>query len=121
MSRKKPASDLIADPMISETANPFSSATPFDKAYDILSETQGDRLELMTRTDTRVVDACQLGYTLVARFGSPYVSGRVNQLMRLAISKEGEGRKEIVESLKAGAGVPDGYYENGGSMGFGYD
>lgn len=118
---RKSASDLLKDPLITQEANPFAaSPTPFDKAYDILSETGGARLELMTRTDPRVVDACQLGYTITARFGSPYVRGRVEQMLRLAISKGGEGRKEIVESLKAGAGVPDGYYDQGGRS-FTYD
>lgn len=119
MGKRKAATDLLDNPIVDECEAFTPQPTPFDKGFDILSETAGERLELMTRTDSRIIDACQLGYTVVARFGSAYVGNRVNQLMRLAISKNGRGREEIVESIKAGAGVPDTFYE--GNSGYGYD
>lgn len=102
----KTAEDLCDDPQIPRTIGPMEGEMPgsesgYDRALNILTETEDNLLELMTRTNPIIARACAVGYSMTASFRSSYISGRVNQVMRLAVSNGGKGREEIVRSLGA--------------------
>lgn len=107
------STDLLNDPALPEVGDmpEMLSGTPYDKAYNLLSSTEGKNLEIMTRTNPRLVQAATASYTLVAAFGSIFVRGKTDQYLRFAVSMGGEGRKEIVDSLRAGGDMPDAYFE----------
>jgi len=107
------ATDLLSDPAIPDVGDmpEMLSGTPYDKAYNLLSSTEGKNLEIMTRTNPRLVQAATASYTLVAAFGTQFVRGKTDQFLRFAVSMGGQGRQEIVESLRAGGDMPDAYFE----------
>ncbi|MBQ1293220.1 MAG: hypothetical protein IIY21_04235 [Clostridiales bacterium] len=86
--------------------------TGYDRALNILTVTEDDPLELMTRTTPILAKACAISYSMTATFRSSYVYGRINQIERLSVSLGGKGREEIVRSLSANAGAFSG--ESGG-------
>lgn len=88
--------------------------TPFDKTYSSLTITGGATLEMLTRTTKPLAKAIGVGYLVTANFRSPYVQGRVDSLMRVAVSAGGKGRTEMVQCLSSGSGVGDGFYNQGG-------
>ncbi len=123
-NKPRSATDLLNDPLIVEDPDPepiIISDTPFDKAYTVLTATSGEVLELMTRTTPKLATAVGVGYTMRYNFKSNYIGGRMDNLMRIHVSFGGRGRNEMVQSLKAGSGVPDSYYarDGGGSRGYG--
>lgn len=89
-----------------------SMETPFNQTVDILSSTSGPRLELFCRSNKSLVEAAEVCYNMAYRFKSKYIMGRMDQIMRFSVSANGQGRAEMVQSLQAGAGVPDSFYEN---------
>ncbi len=100
----RPASDLLENPRVTDVGDmPDATTMPFDRAVEMLSYESGIKLELMTRTSPQIADACNVAYNLILRYDSDYLRGQIDMIMRLAVSQKGEGRKEIVESLKAGA------------------
>lgn len=107
------SSDLLDNPEMPDVGEMPETLgeTPYDKAYSLLSALEGKKLEIMTRTNPRLVQAANVAYNLTSSFGSRYISGKIDQLMRFAVSMGGEGRKEIVDSLRAGGDMPDAYYE----------
>ena len=127
MAKKKPATDLLENPVITEDTPLFEDeiappagpmggiqdGTPFDKAYDVLTATTGPRLELMTRTTKKLARALDVGYNLMFNYRSRYVRGRLDMIMRTHVSIGGKGRAEMVQSLQAGSGVPGEYYDKG--------
>lgn len=128
MAKKKPATDLLENPKITEDTPIFEDelnesmggggiqdGTPFDKAYDVLTATSGPRLELMTRTTKKLARALDVGYNLMFNYKSRYVRGRLDMIMRTHVSIGGKGRAEMVQSLQAGSGVPGEYYDKGDS------
>ena len=107
------SSDLLESPDMPEVGEMPESLgeTPYDKAYNLLSALGGQKLEIMTRTNPRLVQAANVAYNITSSFGSFYIREKINQIMRFAVSMGGEGRKEIVDSLRAGGDMPDAYYE----------
>ena len=100
----KTAEDLMDDPILPPSGGGMGfgdAETGYDKALGVLTETDDEPLELMTRTNPIMAKACALGYNMMFTFRSAYVCGRVNQNMRLAVSNGGRGREEIVRSLGA--------------------
>lgn len=92
---------------------PTVSETPFDKGFDLLSETDGKRLDIMMRTTPAIVKAG--GVTLAHQKRFPhmrFIPELYSQLQRYTVSIGGKGRNEIVTTVQAGAGVPPTYYEN---------
>lgn len=112
-AEKKSGGDLEDDTglYVPGSMEDISGDTPFDQAIDLLSRTRGDSLELMCRTTHEVAEATAVAYSMVARFGTRYVQGRIEQIQRLTVSIQGKGRAEVVQSLQAGSGVSDAYYE----------
>lgn len=107
------SADLLNNPDIPEVGEMPENLgeTPYDKAYNLLSALEGRKLEIMTRTNPRLVQAANVAYNMTSSFGSLYIRGKIDQIMRFAVSMGGEGRKEIVDSLRAGGDMPDAYYE----------
>lgn len=90
---------------------------PINRVADDLTSLEGPKLEIMTRTTIPMVKACQIGYIYAECLGSSYVRGRIDQMMRLAVSMDGGGRQDMIESLRAGGKVPDSVYEQNGRNG----
>lgn len=114
MPESRDATELLTDPQVPEVGEmpDTISETPYGMAFGLLSALEGKELEIMTRSNPRLVQAAQVSYCMVAQFGSRYIAGENDQLSRFAVSLNGEGRKEIVDSLRAGGDMPDAYYEN---------
>lgn len=115
--KKKSATELLEEPLITEPTeeemNAGEPATPFDRAYSVLTATGGERLEMMTRTTKPLAEAINLGYNMIWNFHSAYLRGRIDTLMRVHVSMEGKGRAEMVQALQAGSGVPGEFYDQG--------
>lgn len=107
------ATELLSDPQVPEVGDMPETVpeTPYGMAFSLLSALKGEELEIMTRSNPRLVQAAQVSYCMVAQFGSLYIAGENDQLGRFAVSLHGEGRKEIVDSLRAGGDMPDAFYE----------
>lgn len=104
----KNASDLIKNPFFTpkQLAEP-----PVSRAMDTLTVTEGASLEEMARIESpEMVKAVSIGYIYGNIYGSKYVSGRINQILRLSIAKLGQGRREIVDVVEAGGQLPAEYY-----------
>ena len=95
---------------------------PIQTAYKYLTVTEGETLELMTRTNPTLAKACHLGYifnTTIAHddengnpeYGNPYVAGYIEMQERLAVSMAGKGRQELIDALGQGGKLPDSFYE----------
>lgn len=96
---------LMKDPMEMPITGGDGGDSGYDRALNILTQTEDDLLELMTRTTPILSKACAVSYSMIATFRSPYVYGRINQVERLAVSFGGKGREEIVKSLGANSGA----------------
>lgn len=121
MGESRDATELLNNPAVPEVGEMPDTMpeTPYGMAFNLLSSLGGEKLEIMTRSNPRLVQAAQVSYCMVAQFGSSYIAGENDQLERFAVSLGGEGRKEIVESLRAGGDMPDAFYEaqSGGTRG----
>lgn len=113
MTQSRDATDLLDRPDIPEVGDMPETVpdTPYAMAFDMLSALRGEKLEIMTRTNFRLVQAAQVSYNMIAQFNSRYIAGETEQIERFAVSMGGKGREEIVESLRAGGDMPDAYYE----------
>lgn len=98
-----------------------SKEAPVQTAFKYLTSEDGNLLQLMTRTNPVMVGACQIAYIFDKALkyrnadgeletGNPYVSGYVDQIMRLSVSMGGKGREEIIQALGEGGTLPDQYY-----------
>lgn len=108
-----PATSLLEFDGIEEDFSPAGgNQTPFDKAYDVLTCTTGPRLEMMTRTTPKLAAAVRVGNTMMWNWGSRYIRCSMDSIMRSHVSMGGRGRTEMVDSLKAGSGVPGEFYNS---------
>lgn len=119
---KRTGEDLLDEPNVGfvDSGGMAEMETPFHQAIDLLAVTGGKELELFSRATHQIANAATIGYNMRFRFGSRYITGRIEQLERLSVSIRGMGRDEVVRSLQAGSGVPDAYYEmqSGSNKGF---
>ena len=90
---------------------------PIKSVTKILTQTSGKGLKQNTRANRGLVEAVMFAFPYVYRWGNKYVGEMVDDLMCMAISMDGEGRKEAIDSLRAAGTVPDAYYsgKNSGS------
>lgn len=113
----KDAADLLSNP--SQIAKGSSKPdAPVSVVLKNLMTTQGKELEVLTRTNTNLADAAQIGFIFASIYGSKYVAARVELIERLAISMDGKGREEQINALQAGGKLPDSYFEKRGSSEF---
>lgn len=109
---KKTSSDLVNNPIYLGRSQPDP---PVNKAISNLTITDGELLEEMARVHGQeMVNALSIGYIYSNVYGSKYVRGRIDQLLRLSISKAGQGRREIIDVVDAGGKLPDAYYNGEG-------
>lgn len=97
--------DMLKHPEVNDVGEMPTMAgdAPYDKAIELLSCLSGPQMEIMTRTNARMVEAGNVAYNICSNFHSEYIGGKADQIMRYAVSYQGKGRNEVVESLKAGA------------------
>lgn len=105
------ADDLRAEPRI--VIDGQGPELPVNTAIEQLTQLQGDGLEITTRTSPALAKAAAVGYIYTHTFKSAYVRGRIEQTERLAISTQGQGRKDLIEAVKAGGRMPDSYITGG--------
>lgn len=115
MAKKKSASDLMEEDYTEPIAQSMPDA-PVNTVVKAQTPTKGHPLEIGSRiTNRHMSDAMQISYTMVEMYHSKYVAGKKDLLLRMAISKDGLGRHELIDTLKAGGSLPDSYYEPTGS------
>ena len=102
---KRIGAEMLKRPQLPEVGDmpTIMGDGPFDKAFEMLKVKSGPDLEIMTRTNARMVETAAVAYNIWCNFHSPYIAGRIDMIMRFAVSQKGKGRTEVVESLKAGA------------------
>lgn len=84
---------------------------PVTKAMGHLTATEGPLLEEMARVNSpEMVKAMTVGYILSEMYGSKYIKGRMNQILRVSIADHGQGRRDIIDVVDAGGTLPEGYY-----------
>lgn len=109
--------DLLDNPQdddIDNTVNemPSASDTPFDKGFGLLSETEGVRLEIMTRTTLEMAKAGTIALAHKERFPNKrFIVNLYEQAMRHAISIQGRGRQEVATTVQAFSGATASYYD----------
>lgn len=84
---------------------------PVSRGMGYLTTTDGAELEILTRTSVAIVRAIDAGSVFAARYRSKYIQSRIEQMERLAISNDGQGRDEIIRVIQAGGRLPDAYYQ----------
>lgn len=109
---RKSAEDLVKDPSFVSLGS--APEIPVRTALKQLMTTQGDGLELSTRSSPAIARAASIGYIYTTVYASQYVQGRVEQMERLAVSMQGQGRRDLIDTVKAGGRMPDSYYAANG-------
>lgn len=109
---KKSGEELMDEPQFTDYSTNMGE-TPFNSTMDALLETKGERLEMLCRATRQIAEAASISYNMHFRFRSKYIAGKIEQIERLSVSINGQGRSEIVQSLQAGSGVPGEFYESG--------
>lgn len=87
---------------------------PVKKALKSLLSPRGDYLDMTTNSNGALIRAVDLGNIYVKAFGLTYVRDRLERLERLAISVNGQGRRDLIDAVKAGGNLPPEYYRPGG-------
>lgn len=96
------ASDLLNNPQIPEIGEmpDFVDDTPYEKGLEMLSVLKGPQLQIMTRTNPRIIESSSVAFNMVSEFHTEYLAGFNDQNMRFAVSLKGQGRKEVVDITK---------------------
>lgn len=89
---------------------------PVSRGMMHLTTTRGAELEILTRTSVAIVRAIDAGSIFAGRYRSSYIQSRIEQMERLAISNDGQGRDEIIRVIQAGGRLPDAYYQAAGRL-----
>lgn len=84
---------------------------PVNVALGQLTTLEGSGLELTTRTTPRLVHAAAFAYIYTHTYNSDYARGRIEQIERLAVSMNGQGRRDLIDVVQAGGSMPDNYLE----------
>lgn len=107
---RRSASDLREDPDVKPRQG--KRDLPVNTALGQLTTLEGQGLEITTRTDTALAHAAAFAYIYTSIYHSAYVRGRIEQVERLAISREGAGRRDLIDTVKAGGPMPENYLES---------
>lgn len=103
------------DDTIINFSRPSVPELPIRTTTKILTQTEGRGLKQNTRANKGLIEGVMFGYPWVQRWQDNYVQSMLDDLMSLAISVEGQGRRDMIDSLEAGGKVPDAYYTSGES------
>ena len=82
---------------------------PLNIVLDNLATTSGVELEIFTQTTPALASAALLGYIYNCMIideeqtapGCPYVTGRIEQVERFAVSMDGRGRADQIAALQS--------------------
>ncbi len=113
MPKGKPIGDLRNNPRVG--AQSKRPELPVNTALDKLSKLGGEELEISTRSNTTLNRAAAAGLIYTFTFKSGYAAARVEQIERLAVSVDGQGRRDVIDAIAAGGKVPEEYL-NGDPM-----
>lgn len=84
---------------------------PVSKGIANLTSEDGPRLQLMTRVRSKeVLQAVAIANIYTNIYGSKYVKGRINEILRMNVSIDGQGRRDIIDIVEAGGTLPPEYY-----------
>lgn len=122
MPKAKPINDLERNPIPLAVDKNDKPLPPVSIVVSNLLTEDGPRLELLTRNNPVLSKAVQIGFIFSNMIveeddsaGCPYVTDRMNSIMRLAVSQDGKGREDQIAALQAGGKLPDSYYDDGGA------
>ena len=80
---------------------------PVSKGIANLTSEDGPRLQLMTRVRSKeVLQAVAIANIYTNIYGSKYVKGRINEILRMNVSIDGQGRRDIIDIVEAGGTLP---------------
>lgn len=88
---------------------------PVSRAMGHLTVTDGPLLEEMARVKgPDMIRALTVGHILGTMYGSKYIRGRIDQILRVSVSDAGQGRRDIIDVVDAGGVLPEAYYTGQG-------
>lgn len=90
---------------------------PVKKALSALMISKGPELDITTHAGGALVRAVDMGGIYVDTFNLEYVRARLERLERLAISVNGQGRRDLIDAVGAGGSLPSEYYRPGAGAG----
>ncbi len=118
MARKKEAETLLqGEETIVESPSKGPDA-PVTTVINHLVTTEGEKLNILTRTNPNLAVAATVGMIYSQKFGSVFIGNQVRLIEQLAISMDGKGRDDLTAALQAGGKLPDSYFESGKSNDF---
>jgi len=102
------APELEKKPLFRGNSQPEA---PVSKGITNLTSEEGPRLQLMTRVRSKeVLQAVAIANIYINIYGSKYVKGRINEILRMNVSIDGQGRRDIIDIVEAGGTLPPEYY-----------
>lgn len=114
MAIVKKATDLLKENFFSGMRK--NPDPPVSVGLRILTTESGKVLEEVTRINSEeMINALQIGTIYTEVYGSKYVLERVNQIKRIAKSKNGEGIRELIDMVEAGGKMPGEFFIPAGS------
>ena len=110
------APELEKHPLFAMNNNPEA---PVSKGISNLTSEDGARLQLMTRISNKeMLQAVAIANIYVNIYGSKYIKGRRDEMLRLNVSINGQGRRDIIDVVDAGGNLPAEYYTGQPKKGF---
>ena len=92
---------------------------PVSKGIANLVSENGPKLQLMTRVNNKeTLQAVAIANIYTNIYGSKYVQGRINEILRMHVSINGQGRRDIIDIVDAGGNLPPEYYTGQNRKGY---
>lgn len=92
---------------------------PVSVGLTYMTVEEGKLLDEMTRVvSPKMVNAVMIGGIYSDVYGSRYVGRRVDLIKRIAVAKDGERVKELIQMVDAGGNLPSEYYSDGSKRTF---
>lgn len=110
------ASELENTPLFLTKKN---QEAPVSVGLTYMTVEDGKLLDEMTRVlSPQMVNAVMIGGIYSDVYGSMYVRRRVDLIKRIAVAKDGERVKELIQMVDAGGNLPSEYYADGSKRTF---
>lgn len=123
MARPKTKSpyELASNPQAPKKRD-LERTPPVNIVLDNLTTEGGKRLQLMTRSNPSLVKAARVSFFYATQIkgdnnkdiGIPYAMEHLEMCERYAIALDGQARRELIDTVKAGGQMPGEFYENDG-------
>lgn len=92
---------------------------PVSKGIENLTAEDGAKLQLMSRINSKeTMQAIAIAHIFTHIYGSKYIKGRINEILRVNVSVGGQGRRDIIDIVDAGGTLPPEYYTGQSRKGF---